>query len=660
VSVRKAKTHRASAVGALPRTAIVRPSLAAWGAFLSPKRIAVIFLGLFGTAALIVLFAIALVATVGLRPLVEKYATWTLGHRLTIGRLYVTWGNPLSVQISDLRLANAPWGSVPDMARVESLSAQIQLRSLLSGAMRFDRLDVVKPEIVLERDSDGVGNWRFNGAAPASPRNVAVIPNKRTRTPTFIDFHLHGGSVTYRTSSGAILRNDLHELTIRSAGEDQPVSLTLDGAYNGTPVRLNIKTQSFSVLRNGVTPFGVEFSASTPTAKAGFKGTMMEPLDFEGVRGTMQIDARVLGDFLNIFGADAGADFPLLLTGAFTRTGDRWQLTDAKGKLANDSFDGSLALTEAGRGKSDNIGVAASFGRLDLSPILAAYGNGKTAAHHDSPSSGFGAISLRIEPKRGTNFDAQIKARELVFRSMHFADFGIQSRLASGEDTVSKLTFALAGGTLDVSGSAQSTSLGSHVVANATVSGVDASRLAGMLGAEPGQISGKINGRAALEMTGETVKEALKRSSGHAVLAMSQGQIARALLEKLSTDLRSLFRKDLSSAQISCLIGVIDLRDGLGTISPFRLQTPATVLIGGGQVDFAGERLDMTIKSEAASTGIFAMDIPLHVSGGFANLSVVPAMGSSAGWLDATARNNPAHELPPGLQQLADSNPCPR
>ena len=61
------------------------------------------------------------------------------------------------------------------------------------------------------------------------------------------------------------------------------------------------------------------------------------------------------------------------------------------------------------------------------------------------------------------------------------------------------------------------------------------------------------------EMTGVTVKEALKASRGHAVLAMKEGRIARALLEKISTDLRSLFRKNENLARISCLLGIIDM-----------------------------------------------------------------------------------------------------
>ena len=626
----------------------------------SARSVGIILLGILGVTVLLAVSGIIFVTAIGMRPLVEQYATLTLNRRLTIGTLRIGWGNPLSVEINDLGLANAPWGSELEMVRIQSLTGKIDLRSLFGGVLRFEKLEIVNLKILLERNAIGTGNWRFEEAVLASPAYLAIFPKKRTRSPILIDFHLHEGSVTYRTSSGAVLRNDLHDLTIYSGGEDQPVSLALDGAYNGTPVRLNAQTQSFSVLRNGSVPFGVEFSASTPTAKVDFKGTMMEPLDFDGVRGPMQVDAHQLEDLLEMFGADVAADFPLLLSGAFTRTGDQWRLADAQGKLANDAFDGVLTLNEAGRHKPDNMGIAANFAQLDLNAIFPSGGKEQTGKVRATSNSDFSSLSLRVEAEPGTNFDAQIKAKELKYRAMHVSDFGVHAALAPGEVTVSQVTFAFASGRVDASGSAHTAAPGSHVVANAKVSGADASQIAGMLGAEAGVITGKINGRATLDMTGETVKEALKTSRGHAVLAMVDGRIAHAWLEKASTDLRSLFRKDESSAQISCLLGVIDLQDGLGAISPFRLDTPRTALIGGGQVDFLGERLDMTIKSEAASTGIFALDIPLHVSGSFQHLSVEPAIGSSARWLDGPARNNPAHQLPPDLQQLADGNPCTR
>jgi len=48
--------------------------------------------------------------------------------------------------------------------------------------------------------------------------------------------------------------------------------------------------------------------------------------------------------------------------------------------------------------------------------------------------------------------------------------------------------------------------------------------------------------------------------------------------------------------------------------------------------------------------------MPSRVSGNFAALGAQPAIASSAAWLDAPARNNPAHELPPRQRPLAESN----
>src|ERR1700730_12369397 len=91
---------------------------AARSRFFSRKRMAVIFLGLLGVAVLIVASAIVLVATTDLRPLLEQYATKSLDRRLAIGTLRIGWGNPLSVEIGDLRLRHAPRGRDPRNVRI--------------------------------------------------------------------------------------------------------------------------------------------------------------------------------------------------------------------------------------------------------------------------------------------------------------------------------------------------------------------------------------------------------------------------------------------------------------------------------------------------------------------------------------------------------------
>jgi len=42
------------------------------------------------------------------------------------------------------------------MVRIESVTAEIDPRSLFGDAIRFEKLEIVKPVIVLERDADGI------------------------------------------------------------------------------------------------------------------------------------------------------------------------------------------------------------------------------------------------------------------------------------------------------------------------------------------------------------------------------------------------------------------------------------------------------------------------------------------------------------------------
>jgi hypothetical protein len=100
------------------------------------------------------------------------------------------------------------------------------------------------------------------------------------------------------------------------------------------------------------------------------------------------------------------------------------------------------------------------------------------------------------------------------------------------------------------------------------------------------------------------------------------------------------------------LLGIVDLSDGVGTIAPLRLRTADTSLIGAGQVDLGRDRLDLVIKGE--KSGGLALDLPLRVSGAFADIHVGLAR-DSAGVLEASHAPPP---LPADLQRLAQRNGC--
>ena len=130
-------------------------------------------------------------------------------------------------------------------------------------------------------------------------------------------------------------------------------------------------------------------------------------------------------------------------------------------------------------------------------------------------------------------------------------------------------------------------------------------------------------------------------------------------MEKLSTNLLNIFRGGEGTVPVVCLLSVADMRNGVAQLSPIRLRSNAGTLIGGGQVDFRAKRLDITIQSESATTGFFALDIPIRISGSFANPAIDPHFGSA----DATrgaGQHQPGAGLSGELRGFVERNPCRR
>ena len=136
--------------------------------------------------------------TADLRPWIESYESKSLDRRLTIGSLKIGWGNPLTVEFSDVRLASPSWGSSPEMVRIDSGSAAIDLWSLWGGPLRFEKLELVKPVIILERNAEGTGNWAMGAAAsipsPPAPPVASTYAAGRLKIPTLIDLAVRGGN----------------------------------------------------------------------------------------------------------------------------------------------------------------------------------------------------------------------------------------------------------------------------------------------------------------------------------------------------------------------------------------------------------------------------------------------------------------------------------
>lgn len=610
------------------------------------RRVVFVVLGALAGVLLLAASALLVIQFADLGGPAGRIATRLLGRPVAVGSLHVGLGAPLTIDVADLRVANVPGGSRPDMVTLRRLTADIAPWPLLAGRVEIRRLVLDAPSLMLERNDKDIGNWRFaagsGSAGPAAPPGAG-----RAALPLVSDLALHRGEVVFRTTSGQLLHIVLAEVAIRADG-DQPVKITAEGAYNAFPIRLTATGQPFAALRDPSVPYGLDAVATSLGGTVTFKGTMVDPLNVDGVKGALRLEAPPGARIIAAAGLPGAAAFGVSAGATLNQAGNAWRLTQFKGTLGRDAFEGTGDLLEGARRQPDHVDLDVAFRMLDLDRLATAASGGTTGAT--------GALPV-IEEKPGTTIDAHIAAADATYGKLRVSDLDLHGSVAPGRVAVSDATLGIAGAKASLSASAEPARPGTRITASVSVSGADAARLTQMLDAADAGLSGRLDGRAALDMTGTTTTDALRSSHASAVIAMRDGEVARALIEKASIDLRTLLRKGAGAAQVTCLLGIADLRNGAGPVSPLRLRTSEGTLVGGGQIDLLKRSLDVTLRTERATTGFFALDVPVRISGAFADPNIRPALQP-----ENRSPVTPVDigRLPPDLQQLARGNPCLR
>ena len=106
----------------------------------------------------------------------------------------------INITAEGVTFANAPWGSVPEMAKIKSIEIDLRLLPLLGGRFEVAHLILTEPEIDLELGKDGRGNWAFD--PPPKPTIATTTASAETRRPAptiaLDDVRLETGRLAFR------------------------------------------------------------------------------------------------------------------------------------------------------------------------------------------------------------------------------------------------------------------------------------------------------------------------------------------------------------------------------------------------------------------------------------------------------------------------------
>ncbi len=506
----------------------------------------------------------------------------------------------------DVAVANAPWGSRPEMLRARKVELGIRLLPLLLGKLSVARLALTSPELLLETDRDGQKNWVFHAPAGGPP---GAKPG--TGQPLLSRFGLggariEGAVITYRDGrTGRETRLLAPQITLApSAAWGTKLNLRAALEVNGTAVAVTGVVGGGDAI-TGAQPFPFHLTAATAGASATFEGTVARLPEFAGVRANASLEASDPSALFALLGAHIGGLRRFRLVTAVNSTAAGYAFAPLRLEAGAGSFSGSV--TYAPGEPRPRVTGQLSTPRLDLT------GPSERGAHPRLGSAAQPGAARLFSPTPLPlafldEFDGalDLRADALVLREgVEARPASARATLANGELVVSPIALTLGGGSvsgrLHVKGvrpAAFTAELSGHAVALESVLGAFAIPLRCTGG--PTDLTVSLSG------TGNSVHEWMASLDGHVRAIVGKGQLELGALalegDVLAQVLTALnpFHKRESSTELRCAAVNVPIEHGVVQLNRrVGVETEKFDLMASGTANLGTESLDVELRSRA-------------------------------------------------------------
>jgi AsmA protein len=536
-----------------------------------------------------------------------------------------------TLQVNDVKLANAPGFAPATMATLDRLDLQLALLPLLHRHIEIEQLALVHPVIALQIDKQGHDNWHFQPPpAPARPTTEAAPSTAQPTTLRIETMSIANGAITFADArTGAAFGVDAVVLTATQSDPDGPIHLDATGADQATnlavsgyigrphdqfmPIALTLKAAGASLAVKGTAPrFAVsgsipDLAALSPLARRALP--MLHDVSFQ-----TDIAPPNGGTFAN------GIMLSGLRIGA--PTGDL--AGDATVTLAAPV---AIHATLTGR----NLDPAALIAALPVpekpapsapAPVAAAPATPPQpapSAPAPAPSPVLmisdRALPFAVMPRLDADMTLTLlgtKVGEAVIKSA-----SAHAMLHAGHLVLDPVAIDAPGGHVDATAMADASGAAAITLRAPALS------IQPLLSAfnEPDGVIGTMEVRANLHGFGATPHALVAGMDGSVGLALANGEIDNrllvALLSRIAPEagLLDLAGKPGRSA-LRCVALRADVTHGVGDLRALLLDTVPLRLTGGGTFDLAQETLALHLLPLARIGGT-GFSVPVTIRGTF-------------------------------------------
>ena len=548
---------------------------------------------------MVIVFVLVLVAGLFFVP-GEKIAqvaadelTRRTGREVSIaGKAHISLWPQLGVTVDALKIANADWSDNGPLFQAKSVTIGVDAAALFNKDIKIRALRADHPEVLLERNKDGVGNWELTKKATAKPtapsgttQTSAPAPSHAMPAFTLDKAEITNASVYFvdRKAGTEISQRDI-DLTLAYPKAGGPADIDLTLHPNGETLRLKGRVEDalgFAAAKIST----VAFDVTAPGAKGRFEGRASVVPEAQGKLSLDISDTAALTRALRSVALQLpeGLGRALSLKGDITYTRDgKLALRDAT--VVSGKNKATLAADLTTSGDRPRLNAQITAGALDLRPLTASGENGTAPG---TPATGWSTAPIDASALAALDGEIAITAPSV---DLGVTELGT-TRLLVAIDRARAVTtlreVQAFGGTLTgefVANNRSGLSVGGDLKASSVALQSLLTQLAGIT-----RFSGDASARLKFLGSGQNLAAIMNSLSGDGSIDTGRGTIEGIDLDRLfrggdPTGGTTIF--DATNATFTMDKGVLANHDLLMKLAGIEARGDGTVDLGRQQLDY--------------------------------------------------------------------------
>lgn len=534
-----------------------------------------------------------------------------------------------------------------EMVTLKRVDASIAPLALLAKEVWIPRIWLTQPDATLLRLADGKNNWTFN-LANSSAEDKSGASDWSVNID---DIVFDRGQINLKD---AVLKADL-QAVIDPLGKPLPFAEVtgarnekkttekaqnnasdfvfgwkIDGKYQGQPLTGSGKIGGMLSMSDASIPFPLQADVRSGSTRVVVAGTLTDPANLAGLNLQLKFSGASLDNLYPLIGVLLPATPPFNTDGRLIASlkqagGAVYRYENFNGKIGDSDIHGDLTYTArqprpklVGNMSSDKLRFA------DLAPLIGADSNQEKANRGERSRQPSNKVlpTEKFDTKSWGVMDADVtySAKRIDRdKSLPLTDLSTHVVLNNGELLLDPLRFGMARGNLNATLRLNGNKDPMQGKVDLHARRLQLKELLPQVQAMRNSL-GQLNGDASFTATGNSVAALLATSNGNLRLLLNQGLISRSLMELLGLNVGNylvakLFGDD--EVKINCAVADIQLRNGLATPRLFVIDTENAIINITGNINFATERMDLSIDPESKGLRILTLRSPLYVKGTF-------------------------------------------